>query len=130
MWIAGCRYAIVAATLAVLAYAARTAGAQDASELEGTWSATSISRQGAVRTVKAGTMTFSFHGDVLRTKGLAGPGEITMHFVVDATAMPKRLDYDFRNRHTAAIYDVTGNTLRIAMPGPTRKRPTSLEAVS
>jgi uncharacterized protein (TIGR03067 family) len=109
------------------------AGADDAdkekAKLQGTWTLQKATIRGEDKTkdLFAGGVTVTFDGDKMTMKVGNESHEGTFK-IVDATKKPKQVDLSNpKQKDTAAIYEIEGDTLRMAMPEKDAGRPKSFD---
>jgi uncharacterized protein (TIGR03067 family) len=113
--------------LAVTAASAGDGREDDAKQLQGAWRLESVEVGGKVTPADAAiTLTISGDKVSLRLGGRTLAGTLRL----DPAAKPQALDlrYEGDPDPTLAVYEVTGNTLRICEARPGGKRPTELSS--
>jgi uncharacterized protein (TIGR03067 family) len=108
-------------------------GAQDRKALQGTWELTGLVFDGqTVPADKVKGVRFAITGEMLVMTGLDGRRPFS--FKLDPTRKPRAIDLTplegpFKGKTTPAIYELTGDTLRLCMSNKEIKdRPTRFEA--
>ena len=91
------------------------------SELEGTWAGVYSATEGKTRDLKPGEVKMTFQGPKLLAIGVTAHEQRELTYTLDSKASPKRLDFkDPKNQmEGACIYEVSGDTLKIAVPSST-----------
>lgn len=112
-----------------------TAGDKNASKLDGTWVEVAYENFGKVSEIpKAEQGTHTFAQGMLKIKVLALKLDKEGTYAVDDTRKPKHLDLTYKIgdklQTMQCIYEVSGDTLRIAQPsaGPKGARPTEMKS--
>ncbi len=112
---------------------ARESNAQQggADELQGTWVVTAFEIDGKTEQIPGGNISYTFNKDklVMRQPGLPDT-EGTYKF--DASKTPKQMDWisvkATDKEVMEAIYELKGDSLKLAYQGPKGKRPTSFDS--
>ena len=97
-------------------------------ELQGTWIGVQSQVAKSIRTFKPGEMSLVFDAAKLTATGLLGPSATVVEFRVDSTKMPKEFDYTRKPGDVAkCIYELSGDTLTIALTRATNERPKTID---
>jgi len=112
---------LVAVLAACVGAGTRTVARQATpTELEGVWNGETSGR----RVFKPGEFVLKFKGNRLFATGLVGPFEKEFSFSLDTKARPRHFDYwDNPATKTECLYEIRGETLRIAHPRLSKSRP-------
>ena len=120
-------FAVMFVKLVSASPALQTASA--ATELEGVWQGHSSAEEGRVRELKPGLTRLTFRGEVMLAVGFAGRNpaeERTLSFRVNPRVSPKTLDIvESPSLTREALYEVSGDELRIALSLASAARPKS-----
>jgi len=129
---------VAAAAAALLVVGVGGAGADDAAgkkQIEGTWELVGVTRGGKERPADKERTTITFAAGTMTMKGLAKDGgekQKAAQYTVDTTKTPNWIDIDARDgdkkEKVLGLYEVKGDTLRLAMGRPDGDRPASLES--
>ena len=132
--------AALAATALTLAAATSQVGAHQpsrtgATELEGAWVVVSYETPGVSRPIPADMETrLTFKGDKVGMKGAAfrmgrpTSDEVMYAFDLDVTAKPKALTLKQESIVVSAVYEISGDTLRLVMSRPGGPRPVNVSS--
>jgi len=133
------RLSLAAATAAaLLVVGVAGVGADDnvgKKQIEGTWELTGVTRGGKERPADKEKTTVTFAAGTMTMKGLSKDGgtkEKTAKYTVNTTKTPHWLDIDAQDgdkkEKVLGLYEVKGDTLRLALGRPDGDRPASLES--
>jgi uncharacterized protein (TIGR03067 family) len=131
---------LAAATAAALFVVTAPGVGQDAAGkkgIEGTWELVAVARDGQEKELPPGAdkTTLTFAGGVMTAKGKTKEGgdkQKTAKYTVDTTKTPHWIEMKAENNGqtdtSLGLYEVKGDTLRIAFGRPGGDRPASLES--
>ena len=103
-----------------------------ARELAGVWDGQySVSKGKPPFQLGPGRVSMSFVGTKLLATGVVSPEERELSFTVNANTNPKQLDYWVSpTQKFQSVYEVIGDTLKIALMGANEPRPKTLESTA
>ena len=122
-------WAIGTVTLALVICASTLAGdaEKEKARLQGSWTVTKVMFKGEDKTKEFGELSYTFAGDKSTVK-IGGESREGTFKIVDAMKKPMQIDFSIKQIVSKAIYEIDGDTLKLATGDRGADRPSGFDA--